>query len=105
MSANLQPKRVLVIEDDAQIRELIAKVIIGMDLIPTQESTVEGGLKNAAANKPDLVILDLGLTDGDGIEFINGYRAWSSNPILVLSARIAEQPDRRAHRGAQCGRR
>ena len=90
MSANLQPKRVLVIEDDAQIRELIAKVIIGMDLIPTQEGTVEGGLKNAAANKPDLVILDLGLTDGDGIEFINGYRAWSSNPILVLSARIAE---------------
>ena len=90
MSTNLQPKRILVIEDDAQIRELIARVIIGMDLYPLQESTVDVGLKNAAANKPDLVILDLGLTDGDGIEFINGYRAWSSNPILVLSARIAE---------------
>lgn len=90
MITNLESKRVLVIEDDAQIRELIAKVIIGMDLDPAQESTVEGGLKNAAVIKPDLVILDLGLTDGDGIEFINGYRAWSSNPILVLSARIAE---------------
>jgi two-component system KDP operon response regulator KdpE len=90
MSANLQSKTVLVIEDDAQIRELIVKVVIGMDLSPIQESTVEGGLKIAASNKPDLVILDLGLPDGDGIDFIAGYRAWSSNPILVLSARIAE---------------
>ena len=90
MSISIPLKKVLVIEDDAQIRDLIAKVVTSMDLSVIQESSINGGLQNAASSIPDLVILDLGLTDGDGIEFINGYRAWSSSPILVLSARVQE---------------
>jgi two-component system KDP operon response regulator KdpE len=90
MSISTPLKKVLVIEDDSQIRDLIAKVVTSMDLAVIQESSVKGGLHIAASSIPDLVILDLGLIDGDGIEFINGYRTWSSNPILVLSARVQE---------------
>jgi two-component system KDP operon response regulator KdpE len=90
MSIGSPLKKVLVIEDDDQIRDLITKVVTSMDLNAIQESSIKGGLQYAASVIPDLVILDLGLTDGDGIEFINGYRAWSSNPILVLSARVQE---------------
>jgi len=82
--------RVLVIEDDADIRHLIIKVIKGMDLLALEAQTISNGTQVAAKDKPDLVILDLGLPDGDGISFIQNYRSWSSNPILVLSARMQE---------------
>ncbi|SCC91679.1 hypothetical protein THIX_10720 [Thiomonas sp. X19] len=48
------------------------------------------GLIDAGTRKPDLVILDLGLPDGDGIDFIRGFRGWSGAPLIVLSARSAE---------------
>jgi two-component system KDP operon response regulator KdpE len=82
--------KVLVIEDDADIRGLIIKVIKGMDLVASEAQTINDGTHIAAKEKPDLIILDLGLPDGDGISFINNYRSWSTNPILVLSARIQE---------------
>jgi two-component system, OmpR family, KDP operon response regulator KdpE len=82
--------RVLVIEDDADICSLIMKVIKGMDLLAFGAETIAGGTQVAAKEKPDLIILDLGLPDGDGIRFINNYRSWSTNPILVLSARMQE---------------
>ncbi|MBU3556497.1 winged helix-turn-helix domain-containing protein [Polynucleobacter sp. Ross1-W9] len=90
MSIDNAPRQALIIEDDVQIRDLIAKVVTSMDLKVVLEGSVKGGLQVAASTKPDVVILDLGLIDGDGIEFIKSYRTWSSNPILVLSARIAE---------------
>ncbi|WP_108647639.1 response regulator [Polynucleobacter rarus] len=82
--------KVLVIEDDADIRGLIIKVIKGMDLIALEAQTINDGTQIAAKEKPDLIILDLGLPDGDGIAFINNYRSWSTNPVLVLSARVQE---------------
>ena len=85
-----QIKKVLVIEDDADIRNLIIKVIKGMDLIAIEADAIAGGTQVAARDKPDLIILDLGLPDGDGIGFISNYRSWSTNPILVLSARMQE---------------
>ena len=85
-----QAIRVLAIEDDADIRSLIVKVIKGMDLLALEADTIAGGTQVAAKEKPDLIILDLGLPDGDGIGFINNYRSWSTNPILVLSARMQE---------------
>jgi two-component system KDP operon response regulator KdpE len=85
-----QAIKVLVIEDDADIRGLIIKVIKGMDLVAFEAQTIFGGTQVAAKEKPDLIILDLGLPDGDGISFINNYRSWSTNPVLVLSARIQE---------------
>ena len=87
---NQQFKKILVIEDDVDIRNLIIKMISGMDLIGLGAETIAMGTHISASEKPDLVILDLGLPDGDGVNFINGYRSWSSNPILVLSARMQE---------------
>jgi len=55
-----------------------------------EAETLKRGLIEAGTRKPDLVILDLGLPDGDGIDFIRDVRAWTSVPILVLSARIDE---------------
>ena len=52
--------------------------------------TLQGGLIEAGTRKPDLVILDLGLPDGDGADFIREVRAWSTMPIVVLSARVEE---------------
>ena len=52
---------------------------------------LQRGLSDAATRKPDLVILDLGLPDGDGSDFIRAVRAWSEMPIIVLSARVEEQ--------------
>jgi two-component system, OmpR family, KDP operon response regulator KdpE len=85
-----QAIKVLVIEDDADIRGLIIKVIKGMDLVAFEAQTIFGGSQVAAKEKPDLIILDLGLPDGDGLGFINNYRTWSTSPILVLSARMQE---------------
>ena len=51
---------------------------------------VQRGLIEAGTRRPDLVALDLGLPDGDGIEFIRGLRAWSDIPVIVLSARTTE---------------
>lgn len=82
--------KVLVVEDDADISSLILKVVLGMDLTGVIAGSISGAIQSAAKDKPDLVILDLGLPDGDGIEFINNYRSWSTNPILVLSARMQE---------------
>lgn len=56
-----------------------------------ETETLQRGLLEAGTRKPDLVILDLGLPDGDGRDFIRAIRAWSMLPIIVLSARVEEQ--------------
>nr|WP_284454010.1 two-component system response regulator KdpE [Citrobacter sp. MNAZ 1397] len=55
-----------------------------------EAETLQRGLIEAATRKPDLVILDLGLPDGDGIDFIRDLRQWSQIPVIVLSARTEE---------------
>lgn len=56
------------------------------------EAETQGcGLIEAGTRKPDLIILDLGLPDGDGVDFIRDVRAWSALPIIVLSARVEER--------------
>ncbi len=52
---------------------------------------LQRGLIEAATRKPDLVILDLGLPDGDGLDFIRDVRQWSQMPVIVLSARAEER--------------
>jgi two-component system KDP operon response regulator KdpE len=56
-----------------------------------EAENLQRGLIEAGTRKPDLVVLDLGLPDGDGRDFIRAVRGWSSVPIIVLSARIEEQ--------------
>lgn len=55
-----------------------------------EAENLQRGLIEAGTRKPDLVILDLGLPDGDGTDFIRAVRAWSAMPIVVLSARVEE---------------
>jgi two-component system KDP operon response regulator KdpE len=55
-----------------------------------EAENLQGGLIEAGTRKPELVILDLGLPDGDGVDFIREVRGWSTMPIVVLSARVEE---------------
>jgi two-component system KDP operon response regulator KdpE len=84
------PGRVLVIEDEAEIRRFVRLALQAEGLEVHEAGTVERGLAEAGTRRPDLVVLDLGLPDGDGIDFIRGLRAWSAIPVIVLSARTRE---------------
>lgn len=80
----------LLVEDERQIRRFVRIALESEGWQVVEAETVRQGLIDAGTRKPDLVILDLGLPDGDGIVFIRDFRAWSSVPIVVLSARTGE---------------
>ena len=81
---------VLSIEDEKGIRRLLRTALEGDSVRVFEAEDLARGLVEAATRKPDLVILDLGLPDGDGITFVQEFRQWSSVPVLVLSARDSE---------------
>ncbi len=81
---------VLVIEDEQQIRHVVRLALEREGLPVVEAGNCADGLAEAGRCRPDLVILDLGLPDGDGARFIDAFRAWSSVPVLVLSARSTE---------------
>ena len=81
---------VLIIEDEKEIRRFLRTALEADGLRVYDAETMQRGLIDAATRKPDLVILDLGLPDGDGISFIHEFRQWSQAPIIVLSARSEE---------------
>lgn len=82
---------VIVIEDEPQIRRFLRTALEVEDCQVVEAATAERGLLDSGTRKPDLLIVDLGLPDRDGVELIRDIRSWSSVPILVLSARSAEQ--------------
>ncbi|NTV94796.1 MAG: response regulator [Thiobacillus sp.] len=82
--------RILIVEDEPSIRRFLRIVLTNDGHEVVEAGTVSGGLAEAAERHPDLVILDLGLPDADGGEFIRALRNWSDAPILVLSARSLE---------------
>lgn len=82
---------VLIVEDEKEIRRFVRLALEGEALKVADADTLQRGLIEAATRKPDLVILDLGLPDGDGREFILEVRQWSAVPVIVLSARVDEQ--------------
>ena len=90
MSASESPGKVLVVEDEAEIRRFIRLSLQAESLDVSEADGVQRGLIEAGTRRPDLVVLDLGLPDGDGIDFIRGLRTWSEIPIIVLSARTME---------------
>ena len=81
---------IIVIEDEAQIRRFLRTTLTSEDYQVIEAETGKQGLTEAATRKPDLIILDLGLPDMDGVEVVKELRAWSSVPIVILSARSQE---------------
>ncbi|ROQ94286.1 two-component system KDP operon response regulator KdpE [Streptomyces sp. 2132.2] len=88
--------RVLVVEDDPQLVRAL-KINLQARKFDVEEASDGGSaLRLAAARKPDVIVLDLGLPDMDGIEVIKSVRGWSRVPILVLSARHTSEDKIRA---------
>ena len=82
---------VLVVEDEKQIRRFVRASLEEEGCRVFEAGTLASGLVEAGERKPDLIMLDLGLPDGNGVDFIRDLRAWSDVPILVLSARSNEK--------------
>jgi two-component system KDP operon response regulator KdpE len=82
--------KVLVIEDEAEIRRFVRMSLEADGYVVFEADGVKRGLIEAGTRNPDLVVLDLGLPDGDGVDLIRDLRNWSDVPIVVLSARTAE---------------
>jgi two-component system, OmpR family, KDP operon response regulator KdpE len=81
---------VLVIEDEPPIRRFLRPSLASQGFRVVEAETGEDGLVQAASRQPDLVVLDLGLPDVDGLEVIRRLREWATMPIIVLSARGGE---------------
>ena len=81
----------VVVEDERQIRRFVRDALETEGWAVFEAETVKQGLVEAGTRKPDLVILDLGLPDGDGVDLIRELRGWSAVPVIVLSARAGEE--------------
>ncbi len=81
---------ILVVEDDAAIRNLITTTLKTHNYKYVTAANGETAILEAASHNPDVVLLDLGLPDMDGIEVIKKIRSWSNMPIIVISARSEE---------------
>ncbi|WP_248806437.1 response regulator [Pseudomonas sp. MWU13-2100] len=82
--------RILIVEDEANIRRFIGIALQDEGFQVFEADSSKRALIDAASRQPDLVIVDLGLPDGDGKDLISELRGWMSVPILVLSARDRE---------------
>jgi two-component system, OmpR family, KDP operon response regulator KdpE len=80
----------LIIEDEPQIRRFVRAALEAEGWQVHEAATQQRGLIEAGTRKPDLLVLDLGLPGGDGLDLIRAVREWSSVPIVVLSARADE---------------
>jgi two-component system KDP operon response regulator KdpE len=89
MSPN-HPMRVLIVEDEADIRRFVRLALETEGHDVHEADGVKRALIEAGTRRPDVVVLDLGLPDGDGVDFIRDLRGWSTVPVIVLSARSSE---------------
>jgi two-component system KDP operon response regulator KdpE len=81
---------IVVVEDEANIRRFIRMSLEAEGWQVFEADSLKRGLIEAGTRQPDKVVLDLGLPDGDGVDFIRDLRTWSEIPIIVLSARTTE---------------
>ncbi|MGZ5198819.1 MAG: two-component system response regulator KdpE [Telluria sp.] len=86
----------LLVEDEPHIRRFVRGALEHEGWHVHEADGYRRGLIDAGTRKPDLVILDLGLPDGDGVDFIGDLRRWSAVPVIVLSARVNEEEKIRA---------
>jgi two-component system KDP operon response regulator KdpE len=84
---------VLVIEDESQVRRFLRSSLDATVYKLIEAATGEAGLAAAASQHPDIILLDLGLPDIDGIEVTRRLREWTETPIIILSAR-GQDPDK-----------
>lgn len=82
---------ILIVEDDPQIRRFLRATFAAEQYRFQEAVTAAEGIAQAAARQPDLIVLDLGLPDRDGLEVIRKVREWTQTPIIVLSARGQER--------------
>jgi len=80
----------VLIEDERQIRRFVRAALESEGWSVHESDTLKQGLVEAGTRKPDVVIVDLGLPDGDGVDLIRDLRTWSGVPVIVLSARSDE---------------
>jgi two-component system KDP operon response regulator KdpE len=83
--------RILIVEDDPAIRRVLKISLEAGDYQVIEANTAARGITAISQEAPNVVILDLGLPDGDGLDVIKHVREWSQIPIIVLSARELEQ--------------
>ena len=81
---------ILVIEDDPQMRRFLRATLTSNGYEYLEASTAQEGIRQSSLRHPDLIILDLGLPDMDGLEVTRQLREWTNTPIVVLSARDRE---------------
>ncbi len=82
--------RILIVEDEAEIRRVVRLILQSEGYEVHEAESLQRGLIEAGTRRPDLLLLDLGLPDGDGIDLIRHLRGWSVAPVIVLSARSGE---------------
>ena len=80
----------VIVEDEPQIRRFVRAALEAEDWQVFEAATMKQGLVEAGTRRPDLVILDLGLPDGDGVAYLRDLRHWSQVAVIVLSARTDE---------------
>ncbi|MCI8928620.1 MAG: response regulator [Lachnospiraceae bacterium] len=96
MNHNLAKTSILLIEDEENIRSFISTALKNTNYKITTAKGGNDGLHLSASLCPDLILLDLGLPDLDGMEVIRKLRSWSSIPVIVISARTNEHEKARA---------
>ncbi|WP_194362684.1 response regulator [Neptunicella marina] len=84
-------QRILVIDDEPQIRRFIRISLTAENFEFLEATTAAEGLEIASTEKPDLIVLDLGLPDQDGFKVLKRLREWTNVPVLILTARDAEE--------------
>lgn len=87
----MNPYLVLIVEDDQPVRNLITTTLKAHDYRYITAANGETAVIEAASHNPDMILLDLGLPDIDGIEVIQRIRSWSNVPIIVISARSEDE--------------
>jgi len=90
MSSNTDIE-ILIIEDEPEIRKFLKTILSNHNFKPSFAETAKEGIKLISLSTPEIIILDLGLPDMDGLEVIKSIREWTHIPVLVLSARGREQ--------------
>lgn len=91
LGESIDPERILVVEDDDALRETLAHTLRTVCRDVRTAATVADAFREATQSQPDLIVLDLGLPDGDGAELVTRLRAVTDVPVIVLSGRDSEE--------------